>query len=603
MQPAIEQNKNRHQALLNCLFYSCLALLSIYLLLLYLLPIETEDVWWHLATGRYIWQHHAVPHTDPFVFTDERVPWTVIHWMGSLILYLVTLAGGLEGLFFFRPAVFIIVYAIFYIYSARKIPRHLLIIIILFMSFAGANRANLRPYVFSFIFLQILLIQLFQFHRSPNKKSLLLIALTGLVWSNFHLDSFVYGMPIFLCFLLGSFGLKEKRGQTFAWMCLCLCAYIASSIFNPYGWEGLLYPFRVFLQPDFIGLYRFNKLIMEQQAPIYIVTAQGAWFWGLCGIYIFSLMKNRDKNLLNALLFVLPLFLFIYTQRLAALFAIMAGYAIADNFKNAETAKKDTGPLNQPKFIISTLTVTAIVLLINIIHTANRKIYIEDRFRHNFNFGYDRFAPQKALDLLSINGITGRAFNTDIYGGYLLWHAYPQVRPFVDGRQLNKEAWQAYRQMALYPERFWDDYDQTLDFDIALIAAPVPYSWKVIDFLQNNPHWQLINVDNVSVLFIKAGRFHLMPELANYAQNLRDTVFDRNELKEILKDAPRKESLSGNLKNFFNPNEYFVDKLEEAVTIYDLGYKEAGIALAMESYRAAPLPKTISLLQKMQEGL
>ncbi|HTU42895.1 MAG TPA: hypothetical protein VMF10_14400, partial [Candidatus Aquilonibacter sp.] len=32
------------------------------------------DLWWHLATGRFIVQHGAVPHADPFSYTSAGKP-------------------------------------------------------------------------------------------------------------------------------------------------------------------------------------------------------------------------------------------------------------------------------------------------------------------------------------------------------------------------------------------------------------------------------------------------------------------------------------------------------------------------------------------------
>src|SRR3981081_2146378 len=37
--------------------------------------IADPDIWWHLATGRGILQHHAVPMTDPFSSYGLGKPW------------------------------------------------------------------------------------------------------------------------------------------------------------------------------------------------------------------------------------------------------------------------------------------------------------------------------------------------------------------------------------------------------------------------------------------------------------------------------------------------------------------------------------------------
>ena len=54
--------------------FICLILLGIFLALFFFRPIEIDDVWWHLATGKFIVEHAQVPSTDPFPFSNEQTP-------------------------------------------------------------------------------------------------------------------------------------------------------------------------------------------------------------------------------------------------------------------------------------------------------------------------------------------------------------------------------------------------------------------------------------------------------------------------------------------------------------------------------------------------
>ena len=46
------------------------------------------DVSWHIATGQWILDHRAIPHTDPFSFTWAGKPWVPIEWLAEVILRL-----------------------------------------------------------------------------------------------------------------------------------------------------------------------------------------------------------------------------------------------------------------------------------------------------------------------------------------------------------------------------------------------------------------------------------------------------------------------------------------------------------------------------------
>src|SRR5690348_10730689 len=43
------------------------------------------DVSWHIATGEWILDHRAIPHTDPFSFTWFGKPWVPIEWFAEAI--------------------------------------------------------------------------------------------------------------------------------------------------------------------------------------------------------------------------------------------------------------------------------------------------------------------------------------------------------------------------------------------------------------------------------------------------------------------------------------------------------------------------------------
>lgn len=55
--------------------------------LLYLVKLLDPDVWWHLATGRHVIEHHAIPTTDPFSYTVFGHPWTGLDWLSDLLMY------------------------------------------------------------------------------------------------------------------------------------------------------------------------------------------------------------------------------------------------------------------------------------------------------------------------------------------------------------------------------------------------------------------------------------------------------------------------------------------------------------------------------------
>src|SRR5213596_3232595 len=50
-------------------------------------PIRSYDYFWHLAAGRWIVDHHAIPVTDPLAVASVKTPWINGEWLYEVILY------------------------------------------------------------------------------------------------------------------------------------------------------------------------------------------------------------------------------------------------------------------------------------------------------------------------------------------------------------------------------------------------------------------------------------------------------------------------------------------------------------------------------------
>lgn len=60
----------------------------------YAVRIRSWDFWWHLATGRWIVEHRAIPRVDPFSFTAAGQPWRDVNWLADLLLFGAHELGG-----------------------------------------------------------------------------------------------------------------------------------------------------------------------------------------------------------------------------------------------------------------------------------------------------------------------------------------------------------------------------------------------------------------------------------------------------------------------------------------------------------------------------
>jgi len=59
--------------------------------------VSDSDSGWHLATGRYIWEHRTIPSTDVLSFASAGMPW-IYPPFGQVLLYLLYRVGDYAAL-------------------------------------------------------------------------------------------------------------------------------------------------------------------------------------------------------------------------------------------------------------------------------------------------------------------------------------------------------------------------------------------------------------------------------------------------------------------------------------------------------------------------
>ena len=68
-----------------------------------LFSVRATDLFWHLASGRYMVEHLSVPRLDPFRFgSGAGLPWVDHEWLFQLLVYGVERLGGLDALIVLR---------------------------------------------------------------------------------------------------------------------------------------------------------------------------------------------------------------------------------------------------------------------------------------------------------------------------------------------------------------------------------------------------------------------------------------------------------------------------------------------------------------------
>jgi hypothetical protein len=594
----------------NLAHFFLITLLAFYVFLFFYRPLEMDDGWWHLSTGRWIAQQGRVPSADPFTFDDEQHPWIFTQWLGSQLIYSVYQIGDLTGLKIFRALVFLLTAGIFFCYARGKIPPLLLAPLILLLSYGLDNRCLLRPLIFNFLFIQFLLIILLAYHRSGKTQWLLVIPPLGALWFNLHLGSVVYGTLLIGIFLLSAVvqGLNQKLNTTSSIMALpashMICAwaismvgYWASFLINPYGFKGVIYPLQVFLQPDYINFYKFADIIREMKPPVEILSSPaGIWVLLLSAAGMGSALTCRRDPFLKSLLFFTAFFMFLSSQRGSDFFTIVTLYIIAERSGDLAPTTNHL-QMNNIKGKILWIGMT-LILLAGLCRLSNNTVIIHNRSVRALTLTVDPRTPETAIAFLKKAQIEGPIFTNDTLGGYVIWEGYPQWRPFVDGRQLNQQHFQQFLDTVSNPASHWPMMVQKYGITAVLLDTSLRFYDSLILYLIADPDWYLVFIDGPSLIFVQAGHPSIPQEVYRLEHALKTTRFD-DKIFATIHRHPLSPSL---IKQALIPLPYYADVLEEANGLMDIGFVDAGLNHLLNAYQIADETMKDHLVALIRKG-
>ena len=592
--------------------------LGLFIFLLFFKPIPTGDVWWHLSTGKWIVEHLQVPHEDIFPFAQERIPWSCHNeWLGCVILYLIVKVGGLLALKVFRALFFVIIISILVHYSYKRLPFPFLIILALLVTFGLSSRWEIKPDMFNLFFIPIYLINLFEYEDTGNRKKLWILPVISFIWFNIHIGSFVYGLPVLFIFLLSAciryFNLnskncttveKLKAGRQIQDLALTALACLVSFVVNPYGLEGFLYPFKVFLLPNFIGFYKFGNLIQELQPPGYIFTSLNYFYYhALFILGLLVLFLNKKNNFTLAVLLFISLFVFLYSSRNAAFFTLGCFYVIVAGPKWIRF-NEIWGRLQYSKIINYLLCIgIALFLLFQILSVWSQKSYYNGHLINTRCLVVDPMY-EDIIELLIKNKLTGPVFNQDILGGQIIWLGYPHLKPFRDGRNNSMERMNNYMAILGHPQAIWPNAQRDYDFKIVILNTYDDLQLSFLRYLGKQPLWQLISINGPYAIYVKRNEYNLSEKLDSFEVLLKSHDVSIDDLRG-LKNLTDKKNVSI-LQDYFSPSAEDVAIHSSFYAFYTLGFKGAAVEDLFKTLKICDRPgirySAIFILKQLGKG-
>ena len=207
------------------------------------LPAAT-DFWAHAAVGRWIIEHHQIPHHTLFLWSDN-IPWIWHSWLSQVTFYelLAHVSDNTGSLLAMILTAFTALFSLLVwwrVWTRRQVelgaeatPGFLMALVFLLAIYTAHERFFPRPEIFSAVFLTFVLLLLIQ--RITTWKSLVALFIIFALWANFHA-----GLAMGLLLLVISFFCnlaQHRNGKQSGWELLAILAAVAGVFVNPYGWH------------------------------------------------------------------------------------------------------------------------------------------------------------------------------------------------------------------------------------------------------------------------------------------------------------------------------------------------------------------------------
>lgn len=410
-----------------------------------LFSVRATDLFWHLATGRYMVEHLALPRHDPFRFgAGGGLPWVDHEWLFQLLVHAVERLGGLDALVALRVGLVLALAGLLYAAVRRTGGGVAAAVALAALALVGARpRFLIRPELCTFLALAI------ELHllrclvsaggAAPRRRFLIALMALTVLWANLHGLALLAPVVAF-GYLLGA-ALQPVDHGAGCWRRALLTpvGLAAALAVNPYG----LGVFAV--APGITGALTDLAAINPEWLPVWrapqplIFAMLFAGFAALAVLVADTARRTRRVHLPAAFVAAGLAALALTAVRHQALFFVTGLFLAAETLALRRTAGAPAPP-ERDLPAGSALTLVGATLLCLLLATwclfppaSGPLAPRQGRFELSRGLAPHRF-PVAAADWLERHPDIGPLYNELAHGGYLLWRLYPPRQVFLDGR-------------------------------------------------------------------------------------------------------------------------------------------------------------------------
>lgn len=475
------------------------------------------DLWWHLKAGVDLLQTGGLAAKDIFSFTYPGAAWINHEWLSELVMAWAYQWGGESGLYLLRTVLWGFLSVSFLALCWLRFP-------FLFAVILGGAVALPYLSVFSYLrvhlFTSVLMIAYLlclEAYRRFYSRLLWALPVLMILWVNLH-GGFILGLLIAVPGLVLFYrGLDPARPRPLASekteFIVVGILTLAATCVNPYGF----------------GIYRYlfteltggHRQITEWQG----LQGNQLFHYAFFGLLpLLSFLKARKiSRPLEFGLFIFSLIAAIKHGRFMVLLVVFGTLVFFDALQIVISSKRALAARRMMERLNTPFSVLVLVLALAVPASAAVKKNLNARTAFHITTAPNGY-PVEAAEFLKHKNLGPNLLLTFQWGGYAIWHLYPEYRVSIDGRNLT-----------VYPGAYVESYVQAYnEGNFKKFHGEAPVNVVLIEsrsnlakFIRRQPEWMEVYRDLSASVFVPRSRANsrgLRPLLRS-DEKLREPVF------------------------------------------------------------------------------
>ena len=407
-------------------------------------PIWDIDIFWHVAVGRWIVEHLALPDRDLWSAADPAAPWQSFQWLYQALVAAIDSRAGLRGVRLAHAAWVVGTFALAWWLLRRRglglAPTAALVLLLLVV---WHDRMRVRPHIINLTAWLLIVAAIDRPDFSLRRAAPLAVA-GFLLWSALHLGGAFIAVALLAGLSVSVFALARWRGPSpvdmrihvlalsalIGWV---LCPGAAGSLEYAAGQHGGTVASIPEWRSWWAVLRGFSDYAHPNMAITLAALPAAIGLVALAGVRCARALRAGEQDELVTrplgLVLALPLLVMATMWIRFTWMAWPAGLLAASwLWRRAGSVPARSG--------LSWAAAAALLAVTLHYATLGQFPTLSAAVRARGTDVDSRYFPVEVTSLLAASGIEGRVAVPAAWGGYVLYHGWPALRVTVDGRMV-----------------------------------------------------------------------------------------------------------------------------------------------------------------------